>query len=784
MDNGYGLDLRTMHKMLSFGFSDKTTVKGVQPIGIYGNGFKSGSMRLGKDAIVFSKSKSTSCVGMLSQTYLEKIGAEQIIVPIVCFDQTKSDKLSVREEDKASLQDILRYSPFTTQEELLTELDVITPPWSTGKTGTRIIIWNLRRTSTGALEFDFEKDCYDIQIPSEVYDEMTDTFPQPQHSSHIPESTYSLRAYCSILYLKPRMQIIIRGQKVKSQLVAKSLACTRIDHYKPNFLDKPVPITFGYNTKSKQQYGVMMYHKNRLIKAYERVGCQLKANYHGVGVIGIIECNFLDPTHNKQSFLETDKYRKTMNSLATKVEEYWKEMRYTWSKNNSNSITAVEDIEKRPDQNWVQCDDCLKWRILPDGINCNMLPDKWFCQMNPDPQFRSCQAEQEPMEDDEQRPYRKTYKQQEREDKIQQEKKQQKDEEERRRQNEQVVANLRTDEGLQQQPLQTTTHSLSAPTTPKTRCNTESQQQGGAARTECSPLISSIISQAACSSTSTNGLPDVSDISSISHGPLRKRTQPGTPQQTPKRSRVNGSQETEGPKVKKKEKDNQSPTEGEEQMGQSASHKNEIEQSLHVDNNISSSEQSMIKQESPGNTHCETLEKHTVQTRMAHLLKAGPSCTDACNETYSPCPHPSIGEVQEQQEQLIKLLQEVTHERDSLKTAVQRLTCQLQDMQKRLQELSQINVKKVSSHQASQTEETYNALLSAAETRPSTYQSEQNDSDEIALQIDYLLRELDQRNEEKDDLRSQLDCLREERANLASQCEELRLKLQQQRGNP
>uniref|UniRef100_A0A7N8YJG0 Morc S5 domain-containing protein n=1 Tax=Mastacembelus armatus TaxID=205130 RepID=A0A7N8YJG0_9TELE len=190
MDNGYGLDLRTMHKMLSFGFSDKTTVKGVQPIGIYGNGFKSGSMRLGKDAIVFSKSKSTSCVGMLSQTYLEKIGAEQIIVPIV-----------LREEDKASLQDILRYSPFTTQEELLTELDVITPPWSTGKTGTRIIIWNLRRTSTGALEFDFEKDCYDIQIPSEVYDEMTDTFPQPQHSSHIPESTYSLRVRSNSVYV-------------------------------------------------------------------------------------------------------------------------------------------------------------------------------------------------------------------------------------------------------------------------------------------------------------------------------------------------------------------------------------------------------------------------------------------------------------------------------------------------------------------------------------------------------------------------------------------------------
>lgn len=53
----------------------------------------------------------------------------------------------------------------------------------------------------------------------------------------------------------------------------------------------------------------MMYHKNRLIKAYERVGCQIKANNKGVGVIGVIDCYFLEPTHNKQSFNETDKYR-------------------------------------------------------------------------------------------------------------------------------------------------------------------------------------------------------------------------------------------------------------------------------------------------------------------------------------------------------------------------------------------------------------------------------------------------------------------------------------------
>ncbi|XP_026150487.1 MORC family CW-type zinc finger protein 3-like [Mastacembelus armatus] len=664
MDNGYGLDLRTMHKMLSFGFSDKTTVKGVQPIGIYGNGFKSGSMRLGKDAIVFSKSKSTSCVGMLSQTYLEKIGAEQIIVPIVCFDQTKSDKLSVREEDKASLQDILRYSPFTTQEELLTQLDVISPPWSTGKTGTRIIIWNLRRTSTGALEFDFEKDRYDIQIPSEVYDEMTDTFPQPQLSSHIPKSTYSLRAYCSILYLKPQMQIIIRGQKVKSQLVAKSLAWTRKDHYKPNFLNKPVPITFGYNTESKDQYGVMMYHKNRLIKAYERVGCQLKANNQGVGVIGIIECNFLDPTHNKQSFLETDKYRKTMSSLAIKVEEYWKEMRYKWSRDNPNSTTAVEDTMKRPDQSWIQCDDCLQWRKLPDGIDCSKLPEKWVCHMNPDPQFRSCQVEQEPEDSDDERPsYRKTYKQQQRGNKKQQEKKRQKDEEERKRQNEQVVANLtRQNEALRRQLNQTTTHSPSAPTTPKTRCNTESQQQGGAARAECSALTSSIISQAACSSSSTSGLPVISHVSSVS-GLLRaKRTQPVTPQQTPKRPRVSGSQKRTSLPIAAAAADDDDADD--------------------ADNGEGDDDPVILETKKPD----VDLSKVKTENVQSDANVGNDAAVDVTVESNDAGTGPAA--------------------LDILHLHVQRLSCQLQDMQKRLQELSQIIVKKECSHQASQTEET------------------------------------------------------------------------------
>uniref|UniRef100_A0A7N5ZR87 CW-type domain-containing protein n=1 Tax=Anabas testudineus TaxID=64144 RepID=A0A7N5ZR87_ANATE len=726
MDNGNGLDHETMHKMLSFGYSDKIAVNGVQPIGIYGNGFKSGSMRLGKDAIVFSKSKSTSCVGMLSQTYLERIGAKQISVPIVCFEQN---------EHKASLQDILKYSPFTTQKELLNELNAISHPICTQNTGTRIIIWNLRRTSNGTLEFDFVKDRYDIRIPIDVCETMNEH--PDRATSFTPESVYSLRAYCSVLYLKPRMQVVIRGQKVKSQLIEKSLACIRKDHYKPVFLNKRIRITFGYNTKSKDQYGIMMYHKNRLIKAYERVGCQLKANNQGAGVIGVIECNFLDPTHNKQSFIETDKYRKTIYNLGLKLEEYWKEIRYTRNKDNPACTTPVEDTMKRPDQNWVQCDECLQWRKLPDGINHEKLPDKWFCHMNPDPQFRSCSVEQEPEDSDNDQPtYRKTYKLQAKRTQLASPETTPKRPRVQRRTSDTNVRPLfsppvpvdngdDTDDDI----VILETASTPKPKNPGfdlTKVKTETGQSDA----DINMLVDCNNAAAVDVKIETNGTGTGSTGSpGVATSPLS----------APPPELASTTTQTEMPKVKKEEREI----------------KDEIEERA---------EQGT----SNGVARSDNQDRETLQNKVTPNMESDEDVESFlayyCNEG------------QKQQDQLLEMVQETAQERDAFKEEVHKLTCQLQDLQSRQQELSQIRIKKECSHQAVQTE---NAKEKVNESIDSP------DEENIFIQVDYLLRELDQSNKEKDRLRSQvrLDSLEEERATLASQCEELKLSLQQQREN-
>lgn len=218
----------------------------------------------------------------------------------------------------------------------------------------------------------------------------------------------------------------------------------------------------------------------------------------------------------------------------------------------------------------------------------------------------------------------------------------------------------------------------------------------------------------------------------------------------------------------------------EESGGAWQSTSNESGAQLKSDVGVCSTEQKLIKQDSNDDSHSENKGKQTLLNGMNHLDSdedAGPSCANASDKKSSPPHFGNMAKAQEQQDELLKLMQATAQERDSFKEQVSQLTCQLEDMQSRLQELSQINVKKELSHQANQTEETEDekdykslfekakqkvdelikdkeAFLTAAETKPST--SEEKDIDEIALQVDSLVRELDQRNKERDELRSQV----------------------------
>uniref|UniRef100_A0A3P9PQN5 Morc S5 domain-containing protein n=1 Tax=Poecilia reticulata TaxID=8081 RepID=A0A3P9PQN5_POERE len=215
-DNGSGMTPNKLHKMLSFGFTEKGSGKASQQaIGLYGNGFKSGSMRLGRDALIFTKNGGCQTVGLLSQTYLQNIKAQAVIVPI------------------ASLAAILQHSIIKSQEEILTHFDSIP-----SKKGTKILIWNIRRAKDGKTEIEFDTDSSDFRLPEIHFEELKQGLRNngsPRPEQNIPDMYYSLRAYLSILYLKPRTQVILRGKKVLAKLVSKSLTHIEHDVYKPQF---------------------------------------------------------------------------------------------------------------------------------------------------------------------------------------------------------------------------------------------------------------------------------------------------------------------------------------------------------------------------------------------------------------------------------------------------------------------------------------------------------------------------------------------------------------------
>ncbi|XDV30371.1 hypothetical protein PO909_033305 [Leuciscus waleckii] len=881
MDNGAGMDYDKMHKMLSFGFSDKETINGHVPVGLYGNGFKSGSMRLGKDAIVFSKKGESMCVGLLSQTYLQEIQAENVIVPIVSFKRI-GQSFRPESQHTESLQDILRFSLFHTEEELLCELNAISANSTTDSTGTRIIIWNLRKTSTDKSEFDFETDRYNILIPPEVYESEKEKYKQSGRVlQSSPESDFSLRAYCSILYLKPRMQIIIRGQKVKTQLISKSLAHIVKDKYKPIFLNKEsIPIIFGYNTKSKEHYGVMMYHKNRLIKSYERVGCQNRANEKGVGVIAVIECNFLQPTHNKQDFDYTEEYRRTMNILGVKLEEYWKAIRH---KRGLNSTVLMEDIPKRPDQNWAQCDDCLKWRKLPDGIDTNKLPEKWFCRLNPDPQFRRCEEPEEAEDsEDESSSCLKIYKQHE---KNLKEQKRIQEEEARLTQQNKDLKRKRDD--FVRQLRQNAPSSPRSPTVSLTAQIPLNSTPLSQSATDNMPVISNVVSlstpkrmkrsigmtqsQAAkrtrtfqdfCSNTpdSPSTSAATSDFISSPLGITDKKVDENDDDETSSGGdddiAIDETKSTPRPKpltfdlskVKTEESTSKDAVglymECSDQATMKTSTSNDQTSiTTQTERFVVKAEEDQIKREEIGNDAKGREQRATdVKCKMSNTAEIiqdpmeVESCSSAKGSSFKQHPKSDVEnhegttsttsktslfsnieidlmpthEAQKQQDNLLNLLEATAQERDELREQVREKDIELlkltvskdyshQSIQtdpleeqhyktlylqatQRIKELTEERdeIKKkeevllqIKAEKEAQDEVRRGQLKAEGEGHSSTTNDFENVDDEMALQVDYLLRELDKRNTECNELRSTLDSLEKEKTQLQKEVEEL-----------
>uniref|UniRef100_F6HUX5 Morc S5 domain-containing protein n=1 Tax=Vitis vinifera TaxID=29760 RepID=F6HUX5_VITVI len=330
-DDGGGMDPEAIRHCMSFGFSAK---KSKTSIGQYGNGFKTSTMRLGADVIVFSrhlKERSpTQSIGLLSYTFLRQTGCNKIVVPVVDYEfNASTGKYGPilphgKKHFSLNLSMLLQWSPYSTEDELLLQFDDI------GQHGTKIVIYNLWLNDEGHMELDFDSDVEDICINRGPKLFQKGKHVNPIYDQHMANLYhYSLRIYSSILYLRiPQcFRIILRGRVVEHHNIANDLKFWEIILYRPHIggnVEVPVLTTIGFlkDAPHVNIHGFNVYHRNRLILPFWRV-VKNTTNSNARGVVGVLEANFIEPTHNKQDFEKTSLFQRLEDRLKQMTMEYW-----------------------------------------------------------------------------------------------------------------------------------------------------------------------------------------------------------------------------------------------------------------------------------------------------------------------------------------------------------------------------------------------------------------------------------------------------------------------------
>ncbi|KMZ66428.1 MORC family CW-type zinc finger 3a [Zostera marina] len=329
-DDGGGMGPDDIRKCMSLGFSSKTSDN---MIGQYGNGFKTSTMRLGADVIVFScknnqvDDRETRSIGLLSYTFLTRTMRNDIIVPMLDFEIVDDQAIPMifgsQSDWDFNLKVILEWSPFSSLNDLLMQFNDI------GCHGTKIFVYNLWYNDDGLLELDFKDDIEDIRLQDSLKTNGRSVAHTKMIQSHISYSfRYSLRDYISILYLKKMntFSIILRGKPVQHLNISKQMKFDKVVKYRPHVEKKEnimnISVGFSKEAPLPGMYGLNVYHKNRLIKPFWNVFPENL--FKTKCIIGMLEANYIKPAHDKQDFERSILYNSLEKRLKQIVKEYWK----------------------------------------------------------------------------------------------------------------------------------------------------------------------------------------------------------------------------------------------------------------------------------------------------------------------------------------------------------------------------------------------------------------------------------------------------------------------------
>ncbi|KQK17640.1 hypothetical protein BRADI_1g35820v3 [Brachypodium distachyon] len=345
IDDGRGMTYTEMMRMISFGHK-RPDENCKDQIGRFGIGFKTGAMKLGKDAVVLTQTSTSRSVSFLSQSFNEN--KDNLEIPVVTYckeGQYMEVDLSVQSEATAkyNLDAIKEFSPFN--------------EYSIDKWGKDYTLdWNSGRTDGNPNNHGRG----DILIRSRRVRSRPG-----QTSTEVPLD-YSLQAYLEVMFRYPRMKVTVQGSRVKARPLDKTLNKTSV--ISDVIMEKIIQLTLGRSNVEwgRMNCGVFLYWHGRLIESYKRVGGQKHNADMGRGVIGVADITELidDEDGNswvlnsKQGFQDCQMYAIIEEWLGKKMDEYWEK-----------NFERKGGERCKPDHEWVQCCGCRKWRMLTAGFN-------------------------------------------------------------------------------------------------------------------------------------------------------------------------------------------------------------------------------------------------------------------------------------------------------------------------------------------------------------------------------------------------------------------------------
>lgn len=421
-DDGCGMDDETLRHMLrEVGWTSKVSgrqseAKGV--IGKYGQGFKTGCFRMGANVVVITKKATPQLVtpfaapvaralGISSSSssaaagdngsdwnigFLSLPGQDSNPSPfdgspewnqpatthllkynsIAGFDQSKPDW-------KNSWKEILRRSPIRSLDDLQRHIKSFQE-----QPGTLILISRLRKYGN-ELELQVPLNEADIVLPHRKQ------YPLRLWFGDKMRMDYSVTAYAEVLYRKPRLHIYVQGERVQTRLAEATLRQVNEAGLYENS-SKKYRLYLGYSDSAKNDdvRGVLLYHGNRLISSYQH---HETLDFGYIGVLDTLNVRDVDVMNNKQRYVDSTKpYLELQAWIRVQCEQFTDHVQELRAKG--------QDIFKDIKDDWVECDQCRKWRKYPYTIRDQVRPKKSFkcTDVHWNPDYNHCDAPQEEWE--------------------------------------------------------------------------------------------------------------------------------------------------------------------------------------------------------------------------------------------------------------------------------------------------------------------------------------------------------------------------------------------------